>query len=98
VINGFYFYDVRKSSGKNLNDLPKLTYETKNGLIISLSSVGESKGKESWIKIETNFNDPKSKALSEEINTKTSGFQFLANINTSEILLWDKTNFKAKDL
>ena len=44
------------------------------------------------------FNDPKSKALSEEINTKTSGFEFLANINTSEILLWDKTNFKAKDL
>ena len=33
-----------------------------------------------------------------EINTKTSGFEFLANINTSEILLWDKTNFKAKDL
>lgn len=98
VINGFYFYDVRKSSGKNLNDLSTLTYETKNGLIISLSSVGESKGKESWIKIETNFNDPKSKALSEEINTKTSGFEFLANINTSEILLWDKTNFKAKDL
>ena len=62
------------------------------------SLVGESKGKESWIKIETNFNDPKSKDLSEEINTKTSGFEFLANINTSEILLWDKTNFKAKDL
>jgi hypothetical protein len=75
-----------------------LTYETKNGLIIYLSSVGESKGKEKWIKINTNFNNPKSKALSKEINTKTSGFEFLANINTSDILLWDKTNFKTKDL
>ena len=97
VINGFYFYDVRKSSGINLTELPTLTYETKNGLILSLSSVGDNKGKESWIKIKTSFNNPKAKILSKEINSKTSGFEFLANINTSDILLWDNTNFKSKD-
>ena len=61
VINGFYFYDVRKSSGTNLTELPTLTYETKNGLILSLSSVGDNKGKESWIKIKTSFNFSKAK-------------------------------------
>ncbi|MDC1261033.1 hypothetical protein N8014_05600, partial [Pseudomonadota bacterium] len=81
----------------NVTKLPTLTYETKNGLILSLSSVGDNKGKESWIKIKTSFNNPKAKILSEEINSKTSGFEFLANINTSDILLWDNTNFKSKD-
>jgi len=97
VINGFYFYDVRKSSGTNLAEITTLRYETKNGLILSLSSVGDNKGKESWIKIKTSFINPKAKALYKEINTKTSGFEFLANINTSDILLWNNTNFKSND-
>jgi len=97
VINGFYFYDVRQSSGTNLAELPTLTYETKNGLTLSLSSVGENKGKETWIKIKANFKKPEAKGLSKKINNKTTGFEFLANINTSDILLWNSNNFESND-
>jgi hypothetical protein len=68
----------------------------KNGLILSISSISSNKNKESWVIIKANYNNPNAKALSEEINKKTSGFEFLANINTSEILLWNVNNFKSK--
>ncbi|MDB9872244.1 DUF4340 domain-containing protein [Alphaproteobacteria bacterium] len=96
VINGFYFYDVRKSNDNNINKSPTILYETKKGLILSISSISSNKNKESWVIIKANYNNPNAKALSEEINKKTSGFEFLANINTSEILLWNVNNFKSK--
>jgi hypothetical protein len=96
VINGFYFYDVRKSNYNNINKSPTIIFETKNGLILSISSIGSNKNKESWVIIKANYNNLNAKALSEEINKKTSGFEFLANINTSEILLWNINNFKSK--
>ena len=64
--------------------------------ILSISSISSNKNKESWVIIKANYNNPNAKALSEEINKKTSGFEFLANINTSEILLWNVNNFKSK--
>ena len=51
TINGFYFYDVRKSKIKTLVNLPTLPFETTSGLVLSLSSVTKNTKGESWIKI-----------------------------------------------
>ena len=92
TINGFYFYDVRKSKTKNLVNLPTLTFETTSGLVLSLSSVTKDTKGESWIKISAIAKKPASKKIAEEITNKTKGFEFLANVNTSDILRWNLKN------
>ena len=92
TINGFYFYDVRKSKTKNLINLPTLTFETTSGLVLSLSSVTKDTKGESWIKISTIAKKPAAKKIAEEITNKTKGFEFLANVNTSDILRWNLKN------
>src|SRR6056300_961196 len=96
VIESFYFYDVKKSLTSYPNNLPTLSYETKNGLILSISSVDPKEKGENWVIIKVPSNDPKSKELSEEIKNKTSGFEFLANINTSNILRWNLEDLAAQ--
>ena len=96
VIESFYFYDVKKSLTSYPNNLPTLSYETKNGLILSISSVNPKEKGENWVIIKVASNDPKSKELSEEIKNKTSGFEFLANINTSNILRWNLEDLAAQ--
>jgi hypothetical protein len=96
VIESFYFYDVKKSLDSYPDNLPTLSYETNDGLILSISSVNpEAKG-ESWVIITVASNKPKSKDLADEIRNKTSGFQFLANINTSNILRWKASDLRAQ--
>ena len=96
VIESFYFYDVKKSLDSYPDNLPTLSYVTKDGMILSISSVRpETKG-ESWVIIKAKSNNPNSKKLAEEIRKKTSGFQFLANINTSNILRWEASDLKAQ--
>ena len=97
TINGFYFYDVRKSKINVSNNLPTLTFETKNGLILSLSSVTQDTEEESWITIKANAKKPGAKKLADEITSKTIGYEFLANINTSDILRWNIQNLASKD-
>ena len=97
TINGFYFYDVRKSKTKNLINLPTLTFETTNGLVLSLSSVTKDTKGESWIKISAIAKKPAAKKIAEEITKKTKGFEFLANVNTSNILRWNLKNLVAKN-
>ena len=97
TINGFYFYDVRKSKTKNLINLPTLTFETTSGLVLSLSSVTKDTKGESWIKISTIAKKPAAKKIAEEITNKTKGFEFLANVNTSDILRWNLKNLAAKN-
>ena len=88
VITSFYFYDVKKSSNKYPNNLPTLSYETKNGMIISISSVDPKGNGESWVIINVKSKNTKSEKLAQEIKDKTLGFEFLANINTSNMLRW----------
>jgi hypothetical protein len=65
-------------------------------MILSISSVSpETKG-ESWVIIKAQSNNSNSKKLAEEIRNKTSGFQFLANINTSNILRWEASDLRAQ--
>ena len=97
MINSFYFYDVRKSTKNHSGNLPTITYETKSGLILSISSVSTKKDGESWIIIKTNYKNPEAKKIAQTIKDKTSGFEFLANINTSDILRWNIQNLKVKD-
>ncbi|MDA9882303.1 DUF4340 domain-containing protein [Alphaproteobacteria bacterium] len=96
VIESFYFYDVKKSLDSYPDNLPTLSYVTTDGLILSISSISpEAKG-ESWVIIKAKSNNPKSKKLADEIINKTSGFQFLANINTSNILRWETADLKTQ--
>ena len=88
VITSFYFYDVKKSSNKYPNNLPTLSYETKDGMIISISSVDPKGNGESWVIINVKSKNTKSEKLAQEIKDKTLGFEFLANINTSNMLRW----------
>jgi hypothetical protein len=97
VIESFYFYDVKKSLDSYPDNLPTLSYETNDGLILSISSVNpEAKG-ESWVIITAASNKPKSKDLADEIRGKTLGFEFLANINTSNILRWEAKDLKSQE-
>jgi hypothetical protein len=89
VITSFYFYDVKKSSGKYSKDLPTLSYETKDGLKISISSVEPKADGESWVIVNVESKSVVSEKLAQEIKDKTLGFEFLANINTSDILRWN---------
>jgi hypothetical protein len=96
VIKSFYFYDVKKSLDSYPDNLPTLSYETNDGLILSISSVNpEAKG-ESWVIINAKTNNSKSKGLANEIRDKVRGFEFLANINTSNILKWSSKNLELK--
>ena len=96
VIESFYFYDVKKSLDSYPDNLPTLSYVTTDGLILSISSISpEAKG-ESWVIIKAKSNSPESKKLADEIINKTSGFQFLANINTSNILRWEATDLRTQ--
>jgi hypothetical protein len=65
-------------------------------MILSISSVSHETKGESWVIIKAESNDPNSKKLAEKIRNKTSGFQFLANINTSNILRWEASDLKAQ--
>jgi hypothetical protein len=97
VIESFYFYDVKKSLNSYPDNLPTLFYETNDGLILSISSINpEAKG-ESWVIIKAASNKPKSKDLADEIRDKTLGFEFLANINTSNILRWEAKDLKSQE-
>ena len=89
VITSFYFYDVKKSSSEYSKDLPTLSYETKDGLKISISSVEPKSDGESWVIINVESKSVVSEKLAQEIKGKTLGFEFLANINTSDILRWN---------
>ena len=96
VIESFYFYDVKKSLDSYPDNLPTLSYVTKDGMILSISSLSPDSKGESWVIIKAESNNPKSKKLAEEIRNKTSGFQFLANINTSNILRWEASDLRAQ--
>ena len=79
---------MKKSSNKYPNNLPTLSYETKDGMIISISSVDPKENGESWVIINVKSKNTKSEKLAQEIKDKTLGFEFLANINTSNMLRW----------
>ena len=97
VINSFYFYDVKKSTQKYSKNLPTLSYEVKDGLILTISSINPDDGGESWVIINAKSNDKKSEKMAQEITKKTKGYEFLANIITSDILRWKLKDLAAKD-
>ena len=97
VINSFYFYDVKKSTQKYSKNLPTLSYEVKDGLILTISSINPDDGGESWVIINAKSNDKKSEKIAQEITKKTKGYEFLANIITSDILRWKLKDLAAKD-
>ena len=97
VINSFYFYDVKKSTQKYSKNLPTLSYEVKDGLILTISSINPDDGGESWVIINAKSNDKKSEKIAQEITEKTKGYEFLANIITSDILRWKLKDLAAKD-
>ena len=97
VINSFYFYDVKKSTKKYSKNLPTLSYEVKDGLILTISSVNPDDGGESWVIINAKSNDKKSENMDQEITKKTKGYEFLANIITSDILRWKLKDLAVKD-
>ena len=89
VIDAFYFYDVRKVNKiKNNNNI--ISYKFKDGLVLELKFIEKSKdSKESWIEISAQSNNPKTIDEANDLNKKTKGYQFLANINTSVIFNWN---------
>ncbi len=90
VIDAFYFYDVRKVNKIKKNNNNIISYEFKDGLIIILKFIEKSKDtKESWIEISAQSNNPKTTNEAKDLNKKTKGYQFLANINTSVIFNWN---------
>ena len=97
VINSFYFYDVKKSTKKHSKSLPTLAYEVKDGLILTISSINPDDGGESWVIINAKSNDKNSEKMAQEITKKTKGYEFLANIITSDILRWKLKDLAAKD-
>ena len=97
VINSFYFYDVKKSMQEYSKNLPTLSYEVKDGLILTISSINSDDGGESWVIINAKSNDKKSEKMAQEITKKTEGYEFLANIITSDILRWKLKDLAAKD-
>ena len=97
VINSFYFYDVKKSTQKYSKNLPTLSYEVKDGLILTISSINPDEGGESWVIINAKSNDKKSEKMAQEITKKTKGYEFLANIITSDILRWKLKDLAAND-
>ena len=97
VINSFYFYDVKKSTKTYSNNLPILSYEVKDGLVITISSTNPEEGGESWVIINAKSNDEKSEKIAQEITKKTKGYEFLANIITSDILRWKLQDLALKD-
>lgn len=97
VINSFYFYDVKKSTQKYSKNLPTLSYEVKDGLILTISSINSDDEGESWVIINAKSNDKKSEKMAQEITKKTKGYEFLANIITSDILRWKLKDLAAKD-
>ena len=97
VINSFYFYDVKKSTKKYSKNLPTLSYEVKDGLILTISSINPDDGGESWVIINAKSNNKNSEKMAQEITKKTKGYEFLANIITSDILRWKLKDLAAKD-
>ena len=90
VIDAFYFYDVRKINKIKKNNKNIISYEFKDGLILELKFIEKSKdSKESWIEISAQSNNPKTISEAKDLNKKTKGYQFLANINTSVIFNWN---------
>ncbi len=90
VIDAFYFYDVRKVNKIKNNSNKIISYKFKDGLILELKFIEKSKdSKESWIEISTQSNNPKTINEAQDLNKKTKGYQFLANINTSVIFNWN---------
>ena len=90
VIDAFYFYDVRKVNKIKNNNNIIISYKFEDGLILELKFIEKSKdSKESWIEISAQSNNPKTISQAKELNTKTKGYQFLANINTSVIFNWN---------
>ena len=97
IINSFYFYDVKKALKKYSENLPTLSFEIKDGLVITISSINPIESGESWVLIDAISNDSKSEKLANEINQKTKGYEFLANIITSDILRWKLQDLAIKD-
>ena len=97
IINSFYFYDVKKALKEYPENLPTLSFKVKDGLVITISSINPDEGGESWVLINAMSNDSKSEKLANEINQKTRGYEFLANIITSDILRWKLQDLAIKD-
>ena len=90
VIDAFYFYDVRKDNKIKKHNNNIISYEFKDGLILELQFIEKSKdSKESWIEVSARSNNPKTIDEAKDLNKKTKGYQFLANINTSVIFNWN---------
>ena len=70
VINSFYFYDVKKYIQKYSKYLPTLSYEVKDGLILTISSINPEDGGESWVIINAKSSDKKSEKMAQEITTE----------------------------
>ena len=77
--------------------MPTLSYEIKDGLMLSISSVDYKKDGESWVIINAKSNNKQSEKLAQEISKKTRGYEFLANIITSNILRWKVEDLSVKD-
>ncbi len=93
IIESFYFYDVRKDKVISDKQTPHLNFSLKNGLEIDIKFIENKKNSnEAWVTINSTTSNEKSNTISNEINKKTSGYQFLANINTSEVLNWKLKN------
>ena len=90
VIDAFYFYDVRKVNKIKKNNNIIISYKFKDGLILELKFIEKSKdSKETWIEVSAQSNNPKTINEAKDLNKKTKGYQFLANINTSVIFNWN---------
>ena len=97
IVQSFYFYDVRKESSNNFKNNPVLIFNFKDGLIIKIYFVElKNNSQEAWVKIKASETNKKMKEKADEINKKVLGYDFLANINTSDVLNWKLKNLIKK--
>ena len=97
IVQSFYFYDVRKEVKSNYKNSPHLIFNFKDGLIIKIYFVElKNNSQEAWVKIKASETNKKMKEKADEINKKVLGYDFLANINTSDVLNWKLKNLIKK--
>ncbi len=87
------FENVRKSSESNGTIRARLTFETQNGLSITIGAVEPAAGSsddvnEDWVRITARSLKDEAKSELEKLNAKFKGYEFKLNSSDNEVLGW----------
>lgn len=92
MVDPISFDQVRKPKGEVKPDARKMVVMSRDGLKITITSVGELK--DGWVRIAAESTDDKSKKQAAELKAKVDGFEFKLIDRYAEVLRWKlKENF-----